>query len=172
MENNNDPLQQGADEMPPVQDASYWYNKRQEEKASKQREISVEEEAEQLANQKLEEKMSAMSERFENTVRTQELKNYFAENPEFKEYEAKITAWWNDPSRRHLPVSSVALEAVGKDNLARIYGERALNQEREAKSSRIGLGSTRREVGSERLTPEKIETMSDAELNAAIKQRM
>lgn len=153
---------------PPTRNASYYYQKRQEEKA--QREAGYDDsEIDSLVEKKLEERLGHMTESFDKTVRQQEIKSFLAENPEFKGQEKKIETWWNHPSRRQLPLETVALEALGKKELARIYAEQALNQDREARQTRVGGSTVRREGGAPTLTPEKIATMSDKDLDAAIR---
>lgn len=156
------------DNTPPTRSASYYYQKRQEEKA--QRDSGYDDsEIDSLVEKKLEEKMGHMTESFDKTIRQQELKTFLSENPEFAGQEKKIETWWNHPSRRQLPLETVALEALGKKELARIYAEQALNNDREARQTRVGGSTVRREGTSPALTAEKIRSMSDADLDAAIK---
>jgi len=165
LDQENDESEQ---ENPPVRSASYYYQKRQEEKARREESYS-DDDLNILVEQKLEEKMSHMTESFDKTIRTQELKSFLAENPEFAGQEKKIETWWNHPSRRQLPLETVALEALGKKELARIYAEQALNQERESRSTKIGGSTVRREGGAPTLNPDKIARMSNQELDDAIR---
>lgn len=153
---------------PPTRNPSYYYQKRQEEKA--QRDSGYDEsEIDSLVEKKLEERMGHMTESLDRTVRQQELKSFLSENPEFAGNEKKIETWWNHPSRRQLPLETVALEALGKKELARIYAEQAINQDREARQTRSGSSTVRKEGGAPALNADKIRSMSDHDLDAAIR---
>lgn len=181
MENDNDLSQlaqepevktQDTPEVPPVRDASFYYQQRQKEKAQKVSETDTED-LDTLVNQKVEERLGTLTATLDKSTREQEARDFFMENPEFVPYKDKILAWGSDTSRKHLPLSSVAFEAVGKENLAKIYGEKALAQEREARQSRVGGGVIRRDAGAtSKLSVDRVNSMTDAELDAAIKQHM
>jgi len=49
-----------------------------------------------------------------------ELGNFLGEHPHFKPYKAKIERFMKHPSRRHLPVTTIAMEAVGPDGMMKI----------------------------------------------------
>ena len=63
-----------------------------------------------------------------------ELNEFMGANPEFKKYSAKIWRFWQDPSRRHLPASTIAYEVAGKD-LLKIGAERGKIADEKAKES-------------------------------------
>jgi len=54
-----------------------------------------------------------------------EIKNFFDSNPAYGEHEAKARKYWNHESRRHLPFSTVALEAIGMDNIMKAGADQA-----------------------------------------------
>lgn len=92
----------------------------------------------------------------------QEAETYFAANPDFKPYEAKIMKWWNDPTRRHLPINTVALEAIGVKNLIRIGAQRQKAADDKARKTSTGGGSSTRDAGGSKPVAE----MSNAEFEA------
>lgn len=49
-----------------------------------------------------------------------ELGNFLGEHPHFKPYKAKIERFMKHESRRHLPVSTIAMEAVGPEGMMKI----------------------------------------------------
>lgn len=72
---------------------------------------------------------------------------FFSEHPEFKPYEAKITRWWQHESRRHLPIKTVAMEAVGFDNLVKMGAQRKQGAVDKAKKLNSGGGAPASNTG-------------------------
>lgn len=88
-----------------------------------------------------------------------EIKDFLSDNPEFKPFEAKARRWIKDPSRQHLPVSTVFYEVAGK-KLFKIGAERQKKADEEAANTQTGGGSTRMPEGGKSVlqeTPEEFE---------------
>jgi hypothetical protein len=154
---------------PPVRHHPSYYVEQRKNARARQEEEEDQDDIDARVDSKVNEHLSKFSETIDSTNRERDLREFLQENPEFKEDERKIAKWWSDPSRRHLPLSTVALEAVGQAKLRKIYAEQALRDEREARQTKVGGSVARREGSSIALTPEKIATMTDKELDAAIK---
>lgn len=145
------------DTPPPVRKtASDFYKERQAKKAAKANSQNDDDDGEneddsdedvdpgdeKIINKVVSKKFAPILEKIQAQEETQEANDFFKANEEFKPFEGKILKWWKDPSRRHLPIETVALEAVGYKNLLKIGAQR----EKEAilnakKSSSGGAGS-------------------------------
>jgi len=73
----------------------------------------------------------------------QALASFLDKNEEFKPFEKKIQRFMSDPSRNHLPIETVALEAVGLDNLFKIAGKRKQVADEKADDMKMGGGNNR-----------------------------
>lgn len=155
------------DTPPPVRKtASDYYKERQDRKAAKKAnsqkdddkgkngndidddDDEVDPEDEELISKVVERKFKPVLDKIAASEEEQEAKAFFEENPEFKAHETKILKWWKDPSRRHLPISTVALEAVGYKNLIKLGAQK----EREAadkakKTASAGANATKTDSG-------------------------
>ena len=132
----------GEDDKPPVRKtASDFYKERQERKMARSQaketqddgkkdkeDEEVAPEDEDLISKVIEKRyggvLKDLQSKNEAAEDAKEATDFFAENPEFKPYEAKILKWWGDESRRHLPISTVALEAVGFKTLIKLGAEK------------------------------------------------
>jgi len=76
-----------------------------------------------------------------------DIKGFLQENPEFKPFEAKARRWIKDPSRQHLPISTVFYEAAGYKNILRIGADRKTKADKEAADTTTGGGSGRTPEG-------------------------
>lgn len=159
-----------ADEStPPVRHHPSYYVEQRRNARAQQNMDDDQDDIDAKVDSKVSEHLSKFSETIDSTNRDRDLREFLHDNPEFKEEERKIAKWWSDPSRKHLPLMTVALEAVGPEKLRKMYAEQALRDEREARQTKVGGSVARREGGSIALTPEKISAMTDRELDAAIK---
>lgn len=70
-----------------------------------------------------------------------EINGFIAQNPEFKPYETKIRKFASHPSRRHIPISSIAYEVAGPD-LMRLGAERAKKADEKAKEASLKAGGS------------------------------
>ena len=76
-----------------------------------------------------------------------DIKDFLKENPEFKPFEAKARRWIKDPSRQHLPISTVFYEAAGYKNILKIGADRKTKADKEADDTKTGGGSSRTPEG-------------------------
>jgi len=76
-----------------------------------------------------------------------DVKDFLKENPEFKPFEAKARRWIKDPSRQHLPISTVFYEAAGYSNMLKIGADRKTKADIEANDTKTGGGSSRTPEG-------------------------
>lgn len=159
----DDQIKDGADDdtPPPVRkSATDYYNERQERKAAKQAnsqkkdddgknedDDDIDPEDEELISKVVNKKFAPVLEKIASQEEAQEAKDFFESSPEFKPFENKILKWWKDPSRRHLPIATVALEAVGYDNLIKLGAQRERAATEKAKKSNSGGGAPANETG-------------------------
>lgn len=67
-----------------------------------------------------------------------ELSGFLTQNPHFKPYEKKIRRFMQHDSRSHLPISTVAMEAVGPDTMLKIGAKLARNADTKKDASKGG----------------------------------
>jgi len=171
-QNQND--NQNADqkeEMPPVRDASYYYELRHKGKKQSSDDDVQDDDFYMKVNRIVDQRVGAVKDSIDTQARTVELKEFIENNPEFKEFSPKIAKWWSDPSRRHLPVGTIALEAVGTENLRKIYMEQGKQYAKEVSASRTFGGSSARNLGEVKVSKEQINSMSPKELNDFIRKQ-
>lgn len=171
-QNGQDPQQSSQQDTPKVRDSAYWYEQRHKEKERKQsaKNDDADPVDQEDRNTHYDDRLDRISDNFDRQERKSELRDYLEKNPEFKEFEGKIEKWWSDSSRRHLPVESIALEAVGKTNLERIYGERAKKADREVRSSQYAGGASARNISETKVTADQVNAMSPKELDEFIRK--
>lgn len=94
-----------------------------------------------------------------------EVDNYISENPEFKPYAKKIMKFANHPTRKHLPIETVALEAVGRKGLLQIGAKRAQEADAEGKQTQSGGTSTRNAPSGKSVKDMSLEEFEDYQNN-------
>lgn len=94
-----------------------------------------------------------------------ELKEFISDNPDFKPYQAKILKFLQHPSRNHLPIQTVALEAVGLKNLIKFGAKIGKKADDRARKESGGGHSTSRASGEK-----KVADMSDKEFDAEVEK--
>ena len=72
----------------------------------------------------------------------QDVKDFLAENPDFKPFEAKVRRFMQHPSRKQMPIKSIFYEVAG-DKLLKIGADRSKAADDKAKNSQTGGGSNR-----------------------------
>lgn len=103
-------------------------------------EISPEDEA--LVEKVVEKKYGPALKKISEQEDTSELKDFLAENPDFKPYEAKIRRYMAHPSRSQVPVSAIAYEVAGPE-LLKLGAKRKAAADDKAKKGQAGGGSSR-----------------------------
>lgn len=91
-----------------------------------------------------------------------ELNNFLGENPHFKPYKAKIERFMKHETRRHLPVSTIAMEAVGPAEIMKIGARLARQADVKKGSSQGGTAGG----GRQKQAGKSVSEMSDAEFAA------
>lgn len=179
--------QDGEDDAPPVRKtASDYYKERQERKkavsqaknakddagddekgSDDDEDISPEDEAliEKVIKKRYGHVFENITAEKEAAADREEATKFFEEKPEFKPFEAKILKWWGDPSRRHLPIETVALEAVGFNNLVKIGAQLERQAAEKAKQTSTTGGGAKANGGQK-----SIADMSDDEIRALNQQ--
>jgi len=71
-----------------------------------------------------------------------EVVDFLKENPDFKQFEAKVRRFMKHPSRRQLPIKSIFYEVAGKQ-LLKMGAKRKAEADEKAKNSQTGGGSNR-----------------------------
>jgi len=152
----------GDDDTPPPvrKTASDYYNERHARKSTKvetQKKNDDDEGAddedvapddEEIISKVIDKRLAPVLEKIVGSEDKEEASKFFNENPEFKPYEAKIAKWWQDPSRRHLPISTVALEAIGYKNLIRIGAQKQKEADEKAAQAKTKGSSAGQDGGS------------------------
>lgn len=105
-------------------------------------EIAPEDEA--LISKVFDKKVAPIMEQTLKAADEQDIRDFLAENPDFKPYEAKARRFIAHPSRRHLPVKSVFYEVAGPD-LLKLGAARSKAADDKARQSQTGGGSNRQE---------------------------
>lgn len=94
----------------------------------------IPEEDERVINRVIQKNFGDVLSKTEEQQDKSELNEFMGANPDFKKFEQKIWRFWQDPSRRHLPVSSIAYEVAGK-SLLKIGADRAMKANDKAKEN-------------------------------------
>jgi len=149
------------DAAPPVRKtASDYYNERHARKSAKvdtqkkndddgaDDEDEIAPDDEEVISKVIDKRLAPVLEKIVGSEDKEEATKFFNENPEFKPYEAKIAKWWQDPSRRHLPIATVALEAVGYKNLIRIGAQKQKEADEKAAQTKTKGSSANNDGGS------------------------
>jgi hypothetical protein len=167
------------DKEPPVRKSpSDFYKARQARKAAKENQSTskknnddednkdgdddIAPEDEEIINKVVDKKLQPLIDQATTAADAQEAKDFFSESPEFKPFKAKIMKWWSHPTRRHLPLSTVALEAVGYKNLIKIGAQRHQDADDKAKKLNSGGGNSPKGTGGKK----SFADMTDAEFQA------
>lgn len=87
-------------------------------------------------------KIAPIIEKSVNSDNDKEVKDFLADNPDFKPFEKKVRRFMTHPSRTSLPIKSIFYEVAG-DKLLKIGAKRQKEADTEAKNSQSGGGSTR-----------------------------
>lgn len=74
------------------------------------------------------------------------LNSFIAQNPAFKPYQAKIERFMKHPTRSHLPIDTVAMEAVGTAGMIKIGAKMARTADHKKNSSKTGAGNGPRQA--------------------------
>lgn len=119
-------------------------------------------EDEEIINKVVDKKLQPLIDQATTAADAQEAKDFFAVSPEFKPFEAKILKWWSHPTRRHLPISTVALEAVGYKKLIQLGAQRGKDADDKAKKLNSGGGNAPKGTGGKK----SVADMTDAEFMA------
>lgn len=82
----------------------------------------------------LTEKLAAQEDR-------EELNEFLGKNPAFKPYQKRIERFMKHPSRAHLPITTVAMEAVGPEGMMKIGARMARSADTKKQTSKGGNGS-------------------------------
>jgi hypothetical protein len=115
-------------------------NKDKKDDGANEDEDEISEDDERMVNKVITKNFGDVLTRSEEQQDKGELNEFIGANPEFKNYEAKIWRFWQDPSRRHLPVSTIAYEVAGKD-LLKIGAARGKAADDKAKENSNAGGS-------------------------------
>jgi hypothetical protein len=83
------------------------------------------------------EMLDKLAEQTEEQEIRQEVEDFVRDNPDFEKYQKKILKYATHPSRKHLPVSSVAYEVAGND-LLQIGAKRAAEVKAKANKTKTG----------------------------------
>ena len=158
---------------PPVRDSSYYIGLRHGKKAVKQTAKEKESdddsdsgddedltpEEEDALNKHIQEAVSPLVERITAEDNAKELNSFLSENPDFKPFKAKIERYMNHDTRKHLPVTTIAMEAVGPEGMMKIGAKMARQSDQKKSGSRADTG------GGSRNAPQgkSVMDMSDAE---------
>lgn len=94
-----------------------------------------------------------------------EVKDFVADNPQFKPYKSKILKYLKHPSRSHLPVKTIALEVAG-DDLMKLGAKKGKQADLKAKKKAGGGHSPSSAGGSGKSTSD----MSDKEFDAEVER--
>lgn len=119
-------------------------------------------EDEQLVEKIVDKKLEPLLEERRKAEDDSAIKDYLAENPELKPFEAKVRRFMKHESRAHLPVGTIFLEAAGSDFFMKMGAKRAQKAADEAKKGGTGGGGSNRNIAE----PKRVSEMSDAEFKA------
>lgn len=100
----------------------------------------------ELIDRAIEKRLKPLAEKLEMDEDKSALDQFFADakNASFKPYEKKIRAWSVHPSRRNLPIRTIAYEVAG-DDLMRMGAAKGKEADTKAKKDQAGGGSDRQE---------------------------
>ena len=131
-ETKNDKIDINEDETPKIRASkqNIWKNKyfaekriankKQKEDENDDDDDGIDPEDEEMVNKVVRKHYGSKLDEVDLQADKAELSEFISDNPAFKPYQAKILKFWRDPSRNHLPVETVAMEAVGYKNLVKI----------------------------------------------------
>lgn len=71
---------------------------------------------------------------------SKELQAFLTGNPAFKPYEKRIERFMKHPTRKHLPVSTVAMEAVGPEGMIKIGAKMARSADHKKQTTKTNQG--------------------------------
>ena len=97
-------------------------------------------------NQSVQEAVSPLVERLTKEDNQRELRDFVSENPEFKPYQSKIERYMNHKTRQHLPLTTIAMEAVGPQGMMKIGAKMARQSDQKKSGSRVDTGGGKRGV--------------------------
>lgn len=143
--------------VPTVHSASYWYEKRQEEK---QQNLAPQQQPQVPEAQK----DFVTRDEFLTAQRERQTLEFARQNPEFAPYVDKVLKYWSHPTRAGLPVDSVFADAIGPKELMRLGAEQARKEAEAAQSTRIAGGAKVRELDSS-VSTKDILSMSSEDFN-------
>ena len=93
-----------------------------------------------------------------------EVKDFVADNPQFKPYQKKILRFLKDPSRSHLPVKTIAYEVAG-DDLMKLGAKKGKQADIQSRKRAGGGHSTSKTSGGKSTAD-----MSDEEFDAEVER--
>lgn len=120
----------------------------------------ISEEDEKMVSKIVERQISPLLEKQIEAEDEQELQQFIADNPEFKEFEAQARVNMKHPSRRELPIESIFYEVAGP-KLLQIGARKRKEADEEALKSGTGGGTPR--GGDD--APKDYSNMSNADFN-------
>lgn len=95
----------------------------------------------EILNQAVAQAVKPLTDQIQQQKDQAELNTFISENPHFKPYQAKIERFLKHPSRSHLPISTIAMEAAGPEGMMKIGARMARTADTKKNSSKSG-GST------------------------------
>lgn len=88
-------------------------------------------------DQQLNERLAPLEQKAETTAVNNEINQFLADNPDFKEFAGKVRTFAQHPSRKDTPISAIFYEVAGP-NLMKMGAQRAKEADEKAKQGRTG----------------------------------
>lgn len=114
-------------------------------------------EDEKLIDKVIDKKLQPLFQKQEEEETKTAVTSFVTANPDFKPFQAKIERYALHPSRKHLPIKSIAYEVAG-EKLLQIGAQRGKEADQKAQEHKAGGGTAGGESGSKSvwdLTPEE-----------------
>lgn len=88
-------------------------------------------------DQQLNERLAPLEQKAETTAVNNEINQFLADNPDFKEFAGKVRTFAQHPSRKDTPISAIFYEVAGP-NLMKMGAQRAKEADEKARQGRTG----------------------------------
>jgi hypothetical protein len=152
-EEEEEPAPEDDGTEPPVRrDPSYFVGLRKGKKAARQQQRKEDKgdegedddsDDEEDVEKVVEKAIKPLAERIFGQEDKNELENFMLKNPLFKPYEAKIKRFAKHESRAHLPIATIAMEAVGPEGMMKLGAKLARSADTKKLQSKGGGGGGR-----------------------------
>lgn len=152
---------------PTVRDTSYYVGLRHGKKAARQskkdtnagdddegdgsddddEDDDIHPEDREILNSAVQNAVKPLTDKLAKQEDAKELNAFLTENPAFKPYEKRIERFMQHPTRKGLPVSTIAMEAVGTEGMMKIGARMARSADHKKQTSKSAPGGGKRGGG-------------------------